>query len=331
MNALDNAAWLKQHAAQVPSIEWTDPTPVGASDLPAISGKSRDLAGIFQRSNSAAAATLGQFADDLDHLSGDSAKLAAAQLSNWQRIFVAEVPDLIDGFRPGSLNLAAVPRQQRNHYVSGDGEYALYIYPAKDLWDDANLKQFESAIEAAAAKAPGAPHVTGIASDVYHTVDAVHRAFFLTTIYALVLIFLLVLLDFRRLAPTLAAISVLALGLPMLVALMGLFDASWNFANFFGLPILIGAGHEYGVFMVHRYLEAKKHPRRAWRRWDVSNRALLLCAFITSTSFGFFWLLAQHQGLKSLGLVMALGTACIYLATITALRPILKWRLQRKG
>ncbi|MGD0137520.1 MAG: MMPL family transporter [Tepidisphaeraceae bacterium] len=331
LNAQDNAAWLRQHAAEVPSIDWTAPTPVQATDLSAISQKSRDLARVFERSNSGAARTLGQFADDLDHLSGDGAKLAAAQLSDWQRIFVAEVRELIDGFQPGSPDLAAVPRQMRNHYVSDDGEYALYIYPAKDLWNDANLHEFVNTVETAVAKTSGAPHVTGIATDVYHTVDAVHRAFFQSTIYALVLIFALVLLDFRRLAPTLAAISVLAMGLPMLVALMGLFGASWNFANFFGLPILIGAGHEYGVFLVHRYLEAKNHPRRAWRRWDVSDRALLLCAYITSTSFGFFWLLAQHRGLKSLGLVMALGIACIYLAALTVLRPLLKWRLQREA
>jgi len=56
-----------------------------------------------------------------------------------------------------------------------------------------------------------------------------------------------------------------------------------------------------------------------------------LCAYITSTSFGFFWLLAQHRGLKSLGLVMALGIACIYLAALTVLRPLLKWRLQREA
>jgi hypothetical protein len=148
-------------------------------------------------------------------------------------------------------------------------------------------------------------------------------------VYALSLIFILVLLDFRKLGPTLAAVSVLGLGLPMLLTAMGYFNITWNFANFFGLPILIGAGHEYGVFMVHRYLEAKNHPRRVWRRWDVSDRALLLCAYITSTSFGFFWLLAEHQGLKSLGLVMALGTACIYLATIMVLRPLLRWRLDR--
>jgi predicted RND superfamily exporter protein len=329
LSVQDNASWLGQHAAEVPSIDWTLPAPVASDDLPRISAKARKLSRIFQRTDANAASALEQFANDLDHLSGPSADAAAAQLSDWQRIFVSEVRELLDQFHPGPLDLAAVPRQLRGHYVSDDGDYALYIYPTKDLWNDANLDEFASAVEAAVAKVPGAPHVTGIASNVYHTTGAIHAAFFQSTVYALVLIFLLVLLDFRRLVPTLAAISVLAMGLPMLIALMGLSNTSWNFANFFGLPILIGAGHEYGVFMVHRYLEAEKYPRRAWRRWDVSDRALLLCAFITSSSFGFFWLLAEHRGLKSLGLVMCLGTACIYLATVMVLRPILKWRLGR--
>ncbi len=329
LSAQDNAVWLRQHAGEVPSIDWTPPTAVTSSDFPRISAKARNLSGIFRRNpmDQDAAHILGQFADDLDRLSGPSADAAAAELSDWQRIFVSEVRELLDQFHPSPLDLAAMPRQLRRHYISDDGYYALYIYPVKDLWNDANLDAFESAVEAAVAKVPGAPRVTGIASDVYHTTGAIHDAFFHSTVYALALIFVLVLLDFRRLVPTLAAISVLAMGLPMLVALMGVFNTSWNFANFFGLPILIGAGHEYGVFMVHRYLEAEKHPRRSWRRWDVSDRALLLCAFITSSTFGFFWLLAEHRGLKSLGLVMSLGAVCIYLATVMVLRPVLKWRL----
>jgi predicted RND superfamily exporter protein len=113
----------------------------------------------------------------------------------------------------------------------------------------------------------------------------------------------------------------------MLVATMGFMQVNWNFANFFGLPILIGAGHEYGVFLVHRYREAMHDPRRPWRKWDVSDRALLLCAYITCGSFGFFWAIAHHQGLRSLGLVMAVGIACIYLSAVLVLRPLLVWRL----
>jgi predicted RND superfamily exporter protein len=113
----------------------------------------------------------------------------------------------------------------------------------------------------------------------------------------------------------------------MLLALMTLLGVKWNFANFFALPILIGAGHEYGVFMIHRYREVLHSPRRVWRGFDPSDRALLLCAYVTSSSFGFFWLLGHHRGLRSLGLIMAVGTACIYLATIMVVRPLLLWRL----
>lgn len=83
--------------------------------------------------------------------------------------------------------------------------------------------------------------------------------------------------------------------------------------------------------MVHRYREVLHNPRRVWKRWDVSDQALLLCAFITSSSFGFFWLLGHHEGLKSLGWVMAVGTGCIYLATVLVVRPLLKWRLGRNN
>ena len=63
--------------------------------------------------------------------------------------------------------------------------------------------------------------------------------------------------------------------------------------------------------------------------WDVSDRALLLCGIVTSASFGFM-MRAEHHGLQSLGWVMAVGTACIYLAAVVVLRPILTWRLKNK-
>jgi predicted RND superfamily exporter protein len=138
---------------------------------------------------------------------------------------------------------------------------------------------------------------------------------------------------------TVLAVSVLAFGLPMLLLMMWAWRAlgepfgipgSWNFANFFGLPILIGAGHEYGVFMVHRYRESVHDPRRVWGRWDVSDKALLLCAIVTSFSFGFL-MRAEHRGLASLGWVMAVGSGCVYLATVLVLRPILQFLLERRN
>jgi predicted RND superfamily exporter protein len=234
-------------------------------------------------------------------------------------------------FRPGPPDLGKVPASLRGHLVSESGVYALYIYPKEDLWKQAALERFVGEIESRLDGLPASVTLTGIAHNIAHSTAAIRSSFVWATVYALGLIVVLVWIDMRRLSHTLAAISVLALGLPMLVGLMGLCKVEWNFANFFGLPILIGAGHEYGVFLIHRYREALAHPRRGWIGWDVADKALLLCAFVTSSSFGFFFLLAHHRGLKSLGLVMALGSACIYLASVVAVRPILKMRLGRVG
>lgn len=340
LTAFDNDQWLHQHAGELPAIEWMKPEPVRPADLPQIARRARNLAARFQKAATPAtpsattqslhqaAAALQTFADVLSDPKADPAAVAAA-LSGWQDKFVEELKTLLTQFNPPPLKVQNIPRELRSHLVSQNGDYALYVYPRKDLWNRQNLDEFEKQVEARVASVPGAPPVTGITSDIYNTTRSIERAFYSATAYALGLIFVLVLIDLRDIRQTLIAVSVLLLGLPMLVALMGALHASWNFANFFGLPILIGAGHEYGVFMMHRYREVLHDPRRVWRRWDPADRALLLCAFVTSSSFGFFWLLAHHKGLESLGLVMALGTACIYLATILVVRPLLTLHLQR--
>lgn len=242
-----------------------------------------------------------------------------------------------------ALEVAGLPPMLKDHLLSEPsrpGEkrlYALYVYPKKDLWESGALAEFVHDVESRL------PEATGIAPQLHYSTLAIHKAFLLSTAYALGLIFILVLVDLKNLGQTLLAISVLALGLPMLLLVMWVWHTlpmggqtleawtgipgTWNFANFFALPILIGAGHEYGVFMVHRYRETLHDPRRVWRPWDVSDRALLLCAIVTSASFGFLTR-ANHHGLQSLGWVMAVGTACIYLSALLVLRPILTWRLK---
>ncbi len=340
ITALDNYDWLK--ANPLPDVHWVDPAAVADNDLPGIADRAAALAGRFATIGgdpfAKAAGSLRLFESRLraaTKAGGAVDDLAAQRLTLWQIAFVNELKGLLAPFYPSPPDVNALPETVRGHLLGLDGRYALYILPKKDCWPQANLAEFVTSVESAVStlnKDGGQiPPVTGVAGDVFHSTDQTHAAFKDATCYALALIFLLVYLDLRDIRQTLLAISVLALGLPMLVAVMGLLHIDWNFANFFGLPILIGAGHEYGVFMVHRYNEACRDPHRPWRRWDVSDRALLLCGYVTSISFGFFWLFGHHLGLKSLGLVMALGIACIYLATLCVLRPLLLWRLARGG
>ncbi len=326
LDAIDNQRLLQERSKSLPAVRWAQPPELTEQAVTAIAKRAAALA---QRYAAAAEQATGP---DREALDAAAAALKArplvaadaARFGAWQAGFVGVLRDSLAQFSPPPVDASAIPAELRTHLVSADGTYALYVYPKADLWIQSNLAAFMNEVDARLAAVPGAPRATGIAPEVFHVTGAVRDAFFASTGLALGLIFLLVIVDFRRLRPTLLAFSVIALGLPMLVAVMGLMGVSWNFANFFGLPILIGAGHEYGVFLVHRHLEAVAHPRRVWRAWDVSDRALCLCAFATCSAFGFFWAVSHHQGLKSLGLVMALGVGCIYLAAVVVLRPILR-------
>ena len=328
LTAYDNADWLRQQ--QAGEMARVDYEPVSTQNIPAIANAARKLA-LSARSAKPPLINMAHALESLDRaLSTIDSSDAAARLTAWQQVFIQQLKDLLAPFRPPLFNPQKMPPSLRSHLVGADGRFVLYINPKQNLWKQENLRDFVVEVESAVKKIPDSPPVTGIAINVYHSTSSIERSFYQATGYALGLIFLLVLIDLKNFSQTLLAISVLAMGLPMLVALMGLLHIDWNFANFFGLPILIGAGHEYGVFMVHRYNEARSDPHRPWRAWDVSDKALLLCGYVTTVSFGFFWLLGHHEGLKSLGLVMALGIACIYLSTLCVLRPLLLWKLGRE-
>jgi predicted RND superfamily exporter protein len=344
--AYDNLDWLRAHEAELPAVNWSTPQDVRPQDLASLATKTSGLADAFATAkNEEAADSLRRFSRTMEDAGGDDATRVAARLSQWQRAFVDQLKELLAQFHPADLRIDQLPQELRSHYVADDGTFALYAYPKGNLWHQSELRAFSRDVEPRMQRLPGDRTLTGIAIDIYHSTAYIERAFYQATGYALGLIFLLVLIDLRSFRQTFLAISVLALGLPMLTAAMGVLDwmaqpprywlqwiglneVTWNFANFFGLPILIGAGHEYGVFLVHRYREAVHDPRRVWRRWDVSDRALALCAYVTCSSFGFFFILAHHRGLRSLGLVMALGTASIYLAAVLVLRPLLLWHLE---
>jgi uncharacterized protein len=355
LDAMDKQKWLADHNQALKQIKWQEPALPEQADVLGIADAAENVVIAWEKQQ-LPGVDLTELRRDIKSLANRlrnpaDREAALTRLAAWQKAFYDELRSNVAQLTPPQLDLSRLPPQIRDHYVSYDAKniptYAMYVFPRQDLWKEGELEPFVRELEERIARMnlPGTT-LTGIAVQLLYSTHEIHHAFLMSTLYALVLIFVLVLLDLRRPAQTFLAISVLGLGLPMLVLMMWVWRSvpifhqqtfeqltgipgSWNFANFFGLPILIGAGHEYGVFMVHRYRETLHDPRRVWRPWDVSDRALLLCAIVTSCSFGFL-MMAQHRGLASLGWVMAVGSACIYLATLLVLRPILQWRLQHR-
>jgi len=337
-DAINNQKRLARGSHALSDITWQPPPAITAADIQPLYSAVRRLAGSLA---SAGGEPQRVAAEELEELSAalhrSNSQRAAVRLTAWQQMWMQSLEKLAGKLAPPPIHPDLLPAAVKKQFIGRSGVWALYIYPRWNLWIDKNLRDFVEALRGRhqsgrriGGLVPAAFDLTGIAPQLYDSTQSIKRAFKQCTLLALILVIGIVFLDLRRLVQTILTVSVLLLGLPMLACVMGLLHLNWNFANFFAMPILIGAGHEYGVFMTHRYRESLHNPRRVWRFWDVSERALLLCAFVTCSAFGFL-ALGRDRGIASLGLVMMLGIACIYLAAILVIRPVLVWRLAHKN
>jgi predicted RND superfamily exporter protein len=111
----------------------------------------------------------------------------------------------------------------------------------------------------------------------------------------------------------------LAGGLFWLLELLPYLGLSFNLANFFSLPILIGIGVDGGVHVMHRFRETASTD-------DVlrTTGSAVTLSFVT-TILGFGALsFAQHRGVASLGYLTVLGSSTICLANTLLLPALLE-------
>jgi len=129
-----------------------------------------------------------------------------------------------------------------------------------------------------------------------------------------------VLIDFKRVRPALMAVMPLAVGTLWLVGLMGLFGVPFNMANFFAIPILIGIGVDNGVHLAHRM----QRDNCVEAIGKSTGKGVMLTALANAIGFGTM-VFARHQGIASLGQIMAIGCVACLAAALIAMPPVAKW------
>jgi uncharacterized protein len=108
-------------------------------------------------------------------------------------------------------------------------------------------------------------------------------------------------------------------------------DISFNPANIMTLPLVIGIGVTSGIHILNRFSE----EGTASVLDKSTGKAVLISAVTTVVGFGSL-AFAQHQGIASLGQIMAIGTTTCMIAALTALPALLRllgmrgWRPTRK-
>ena len=124
----------------------------------------------------------------------------------------------------------------------------------------------------------------------------------------------MVFLHFRSTGCVILSLLPVAIGSVWTVGLMGLFGIPFNPANIMTLPLVIGIGVTNGIQILNRVAE-EQNPRILAKS---TGKAVLVSGLTALTGFGSLTL-AKHQGLQSLGLVMAMGIAACMVAALTFL------------
>jgi hypothetical protein len=110
-----------------------------------------------------------------------------------------------------------------------------------------------------------------------------------------------------------------------MVGAMTLLGISFNPANIMVLPLLVGIGVAYGIYVVQRYRE----DGEATFYSKSTGRAVVLSALTTIVAFGSL-MIGAHRGIRSLGFVMTIGIGACLIAAL-ALLPALLEIARRKG
>jgi predicted RND superfamily exporter protein/lauroyl/myristoyl acyltransferase len=108
---------------------------------------------------------------------------------------------------------------------------------------------------------------------------------------------------FRRLTEILLGLAVLALSGLCLLATMAVVGWSWNLLNLMALPLMLGTGVDYSIFM---QLALRRHGGDLGLVRRSVGRALLLCGGTAMAGFGSLGL-SSNPGMASLGQVCAVG------------------------
>jgi hypothetical protein len=241
-----------------------------------------------------------------------------AELSQFQQNMAGDLLSRLHSLReisnPEPPQLADLPASLVDRFVGHNGKHLLKIYGRGDIWNIDSLKQFVNDIRTVDPRATGNP------LQAYEAATEMKRSYELAALYALIVIIVVLWIDFRDARYVFLAVFPLVLTLVQTFGLMGLLNIPLNPANLIALPLIVGIGVDYGVHIVHNFLE---QPGR-YRITPATAIAVAVDSLTTIIGFGSL-LIASHQGLQSLGRVLTLGITCCTITSLVTLPAMLTW------
>jgi uncharacterized protein len=244
------------------------------------------------------------------------AQVVSEKLTDFQQALFTDLRRTFDALRnqddSGPLRAQDLPGFMRERFVGRTGQFLLQIYPRKDVWQHEYQKEFVQQIQSVDPAATGTPvqlfNYTAILKNSYQ--EAAN--------YSLIAIAILVFIHFRSVTCVILSLLPVGFGFLWMLGIMGYFDIPFNPANIMTLPLIVGIGVTNGIHILNRFAE-EQHPSILARS---TGKAVLVSGLTTIAGFGSL-ILAEHRGIRSLGIIMSVGVATCMIVGLTFLPALL--------
>ncbi|MGH7245238.1 MAG: efflux RND transporter permease subunit [Phycisphaerales bacterium] len=173
-------------------------------------------------------------------------------------------------------------------------------------------------------KAPGAV-LTGLGVVGYDVSRSVRQDLPVMTMMALVTIVVFLLVALRSIRDAALALIPVAFGILCLLGYMSIAREQFNLANGLAIPLLLGIGVDYGIFVVRMAQQSRlagEGPEGLPTRLAASLHAMLLSAATNVVGFGTL-AFTSVPAVQSLGKVIAVGVVACVAGTLLLLTPVL--------
>jgi hopanoid biosynthesis associated RND transporter like protein HpnN len=224
--------------------------------------------------------------------------------------FIATLRKLQDNLGPRPVTVSELPPELTRKFIGASGRLLMLIYPGIDTWEREGAREFVRQLRSVDAAVTGSPVIS------YEASRMVEAAYLQGTLYAALVVTLLAAVMLRRPLDTVLALVPLGLATLWTIGFMRLLGLSFNLANVWGLPLVVGTSAEYGINVMLRYREQTAAGRAPFPRSAIL--AVALNGLTTMTGFGSL-MVARHRGIFGLGLFLTIGAAAALAASLVLL------------
>ncbi len=303
----DEMGALKQEIARMEMnvMEMQDMAFIGGQDK--VDNKCKEIVGDPDDPDSKS-----MFQDLLEILDGNRADVMAG-FSRFQRMFGPYFQKAV--IRMGKLDPIRIedlpdPILDRYSNTRRD-QFLVTVFPAGNIWqDDKFLDRFVDDLEGVSDRATGMPPVFKA------LIEIIGRDGRNAVLLTLVIVFVLLVIDFRSPRLALMAMIPLACGIFWMVGLMQIVGMQLTVMNVMGLPLIVGIGIDDGVHIIHRW----KHEGKGKLGivFSSTGKAILLTSLTTMLAFGSL-VFSIWRGFGHLGGALFLGVGACFLTTVLGL------------